>query len=64
MAYQSGHMNWPVNVLQVAWVCWDHPNMPWDDTELWRADVQPDGSLTNNRKVPSFAAFIRSMLPL
>ena len=37
--------------MQLAWVCWDHPNMPWDDTELWVADVQQDGSLANNRKV-------------
>lgn len=36
---------------QMAWVCWDHPNMPWDDTELWRAEVQQDGSLANHRKV-------------
>jgi dipeptidyl aminopeptidase/acylaminoacyl peptidase len=30
---------------RLAWLCWDHPNMPWDDTELWTAPlvVGPDG---------------------
>ncbi|KAK9790131.1 hypothetical protein WJX73_001662 [Symbiochloris irregularis] len=36
---------------KLAWVCWDHPNMPWDDTFLYSADVAKDGSLSNHRKV-------------
>ncbi|KAL3158064.1 hypothetical protein ABBQ32_011673 [Trebouxia sp. C0010 RCD-2024] len=39
------------NGAQLAWVAWDHPNMPWDDTVLYLADVASDGSLTNQRKV-------------
>ena len=32
---------------RVCWLAWDHPNMPWDETELWVADVDPDGSAAN-----------------
>ncbi len=31
----------------LAWLTWRHPNMPWDGTELWIAEVQPDGTLAN-----------------
>jgi dipeptidyl aminopeptidase/acylaminoacyl peptidase len=27
---------------QLAWLSWDHPNMPWDGTELWVAPVVSD----------------------
>lgn len=30
---------------RLAWLAWDHPNLPWDGTELWVAEVQADGSL-------------------
>lgn len=30
---------------RLAWLSWDHPRMPWQGTELWLAEVQPDGSL-------------------
>ena len=29
---------------QLAWLSWDHPNMPWDGVELWVAPVSGDGS--------------------
>lgn len=30
---------------QLAWLCWNHPNMPWDGTQLWVAEILEDGSL-------------------
>ncbi len=36
---------------RLAWLAWNHPNMPWDETELWVADVSPEGELTNATKI-------------
>ncbi len=29
----------------LAYICWDHPNMPWDGSELHLAEIKSDGSL-------------------
>ena len=36
---------------RMAWISWDHPNMPWDNVSLWLADVLQDGTLANARRV-------------
>lgn len=28
---------------KLAWLSWDHPNMPWDSTYLWLADIEDQG---------------------
>ena len=36
---------------RLAWVCWNHPQMPWDATELWLADLASDGSVLSSRRI-------------
>ena len=39
------------NGKQLAFITWDFPNMPWDESTLWLADLQEDKSLANIRKI-------------
>ena len=36
---------------QLAWTAWDHPLLPFEGTELFVADLAPDGTLSNERRV-------------
>ncbi len=36
---------------KLAWVAWNHPNMPFFSSSLWAADVDEDGSLTNIQQI-------------
>ncbi|MGI8571458.1 MAG: S9 family peptidase [Solirubrobacteraceae bacterium] len=29
---------------RLAWICWNKPNMPWDGTELWVAELERGGN--------------------
>ena len=39
------------NGQQLAWLSWDHPNMPWDGTTLWLAELLADGTLGPPRAI-------------
>ena len=36
---------------RLAWLAWDHPNMPWDGTELWLGELRPDGTVGHAERV-------------
>ena len=51
--YSSARLSADGNKL--AWLTWNHPNMPWDGTELWAADVLEDGTLQNAQRITGSA---------
>ncbi len=36
---------------RLAWLSWNHSNMPWDGTELWVAAIRSNGSLAQPHRV-------------
>jgi dipeptidyl aminopeptidase/acylaminoacyl peptidase len=47
--YAYPRPNAPANKL--AWIAWDHPNMPWDNVGLFIADVDAQGEVINAKRV-------------
>ncbi|CAF0732565.1 unnamed protein product [Didymodactylos carnosus] len=35
----------------LVWSCWNHPNMPWDNTELWLAKLDDNGKVLDKQKL-------------
>jgi dipeptidyl aminopeptidase/acylaminoacyl peptidase len=36
---------------RLTWLTWNHPNMPWDGTELWMGKLTGDGSIGETARV-------------
>ena len=36
---------------RLAWLTWNHPNMPWDGNELWVGELKTDGTLGRTERV-------------
>jgi dipeptidyl aminopeptidase/acylaminoacyl peptidase len=41
---------------RVAWLTWNHPNMPWDGTELWVGKLSEDGVVIEKEKIAGGAS--------
>ena len=36
---------------KIAWICWNHPNMPWTNSELWVANLHKNGTLKAPKQI-------------
>ena len=36
---------------RIAWTTWNHPNMPWDGSELWVGELDRSGHVISSRKI-------------
>ena len=48
---------------QLAWISWDHPNMPWDCTELHLATIDRQGNLSQQKTLINQVAAEAVMQP-
>jgi dipeptidyl aminopeptidase/acylaminoacyl peptidase len=35
----------------LAWLTWNHPNMPWDGTELWVGELDEEGLVSHSERI-------------
>lgn len=47
--YASPRLN--ISGEQMCWISWSHPNMPWDETALWVADLDDSGNFLSLSQV-------------
>lgn len=40
-----------INGEHICWLCWDHPNMPWDHSECWIADIDHLGQVVHPTRI-------------
>ena len=40
----------------LCWLSWNHPNMPWDGTELWVGELEDDGKIGQRKLVAGGSA--------
>lgn len=43
---------------KIAWICWNQPNMPWDETELYIANISDKKGLDEVKLIDSSASII------
>jgi dipeptidyl aminopeptidase/acylaminoacyl peptidase len=36
---------------RLAWLQWDHPNMPWDGSELWLGEITDEGAIAGASRI-------------
>ena len=36
---------------KLAWICWNNPHMPWEESELWIADINADGTISHKKQI-------------